>query len=307
MLSLIFGQHYDDDFLDCTLISTETRPMISKKRIFFLIDEQGRRKSPWNRFFHLSIAALIWLSVIAIVMESFQPLRGKFQWFFNAFEVLCVIVFSAEYLLRIWTADLRYPELSAGRARLKFITSGMGIIDLLAVLPFYLPFFFKFDLRFIRILRIIRLLRIFKLNRYTRALTLFTRVFYEKRNELGITMFVMFLLLLMSSTIMYYLESDVQPDQFPDIISTFWWSVATLTTVGYGDVYPVTGWGKLVSGVIAILGIGLVALPTGILSAGFIEKIEEKNEAAAESTPPPVTPSKPFKFCPHCGERLPEG
>lgn len=273
--------------------------MSLKRRIFFLIDEKGRKKSPWNRFFHLTVAALIWMSVIAIVLESFQPIRGKFQWFFDAFELLTVIVFTTEYLLRFWTADLKYKKLSTWQARWKFVVSPMGIIDLLAVLPFFLPIFFKFDLRFIRILRIIRLLRIFKLNRYTRALTLFTHVFYEKRNELGITLFVMFLMLLMSSTIMYYLESDVQPDEFPDIISTFWWSVATLTTVGYGDVYPVTGWGKLVSGVIAILGIGLVALPTGILSAGFIEKIEERHEEKHHA-------QKPFKFCPHCGERLPE-
>ncbi|MEL7249466.1 MAG: ion transporter [Bacteroidota bacterium] len=278
--------------------------MSLKQRIFFLIDEEGRRKSPWNRFFHLSIAGLIWLSVIAIILESFQPLRGKYQWFFNAFEILTVIVFSTEYILRMWTADLKYTEVSPWRARWQFAMSPIGIIDLLAVLPFYLPFFFKFDLRFIRILRIIRLLRIFKLNRYTKALSLFTRVFFEKRNELGITLFVMFLMLLMSSTIMYYLESDVQPDKFPDIISTFWWSVATLTTVGYGDVFPVTGWGKLISGVIAILGIGLVALPTGILSAGFIEKIEEKNEQKAQATAKQEKKAKEFKFCPYCGESL---
>ena len=271
-----------------------------KQRIFFLIDEQGRKQSHWNRFFHLTIAALIWASVLAIILESFQPMRGRYQWFFEAFELVTVIIFSTEYILRLWTADLRYPHLSAWRARLHFAFSPMGLIDLLAVLPFYLPFFFRFDLRFVRILRILRLLRIFKLNRYTRALTLFTTVFYEKRNELGITMFVMFLLLLMSSTIMYYLEGDVQPEEFPDIISTFWWSVATLTTVGYGDVYPITGWGKLVSGVIAILGIGLVALPTGILSAGFIDKIEEKNKKKTAKK----KKSKAFNYCPHCGERL---
>ena len=276
--------------------------MSFKQRIFFLIDEEGRKKSPWNRFFHMSIAALIWLSVIAIILESFQPLRGKYQWFFTAFELISVMVFSAEYIFRLWTADLKYKELTPWQARLRFVVSPMGVIDLLAVLPFYLPFFFKFDLRFIRILRTMRLLRIFKLNRYTRALSLFIRVFYEKRNELGITLFVMFLMLLMSSTVMYYLESDVQPDKFPDIISTFWWSVATLTTVGYGDVFPVTGWGKLISGIIAILGIGLVALPTGILSAGFIEKIEDKKAAEKQQK----TKAKPLDYCPYCRERLPK-
>lgn len=272
-----------------------------KKRIFFLIDEEGRKKSPWNRFFHLSIMSLILLSVTGIVLESFAPLQERYGLIFQLFEWFTVAVFSVEYLLRVWTADLKFTKDAPWRARLRFIFSPMGFIDLLAILPFYLPFFFQFDLRFIRILRITRLLRIFKLNRYTQALRLFTSVFFEKRNELGITMFVMFLLLLMSSTIMYYLESDIQPDQFPDIISTFWWSVATLTTVGYGDVYPVTGWGKLVSGIIAILGIGLVALPTGILSAGFIEKIESNNKKKAA---PEKAPTQPFKYCPHCGEKL---
>lgn len=275
--------------------------MALKKRIFFLIDEKGRKKSHWNRFFHLSIMALILLSVTGIILESFAAFREQFSVTLQLFEWFTVAVFSVEYLLRVWTADLKFPEDSSWRARVRFILSPMGLIDLIAILPFYLPFFFQFDLRFIRILRITRLLRIFKLSRYTRALSLFTSVFFEKRNELGITLFVMFLLLLMSSTIMYYLESDIQPEQFPDIISTFWWSVATLTTVGYGDVYPVTGWGKLVSGVIAILGIGLVALPTGILSAGFIEKIEDNNKKKALVE---KVANKPFKYCPHCGEKL---
>lgn len=275
--------------------------MALKKRIFFLIDEEGRKKSPWNRFFHLSIMSLILLSVTGIILESFAPLQESYGIIFQLFEWFTVAIFSVEYLLRVWTADLKFPDDAPWRARLRFILSPMGFIDLLAILPFYLPFFFQFDLRFIRILRITRLLRIFKLNRYTQALKLFTSVFFEKRNELGITLFVMFLLLLMSSTIMFYLESDVQPEQFPDIISTFWWSVATLTTVGYGDVYPITGWGKLVSGVIAILGIGLVALPTGILSAGFIEKIESNNKKKAT---PEKAPTQPFKYCPHCGEKL---
>ncbi|PSR09761.1 MAG: potassium channel protein [Bacteroidetes bacterium] len=269
-----------------------------KHKIFLLIDEAGRKKSRWNQAFHLFIITLILLSITAIILESYQPLRAGYEPLFYLFEVFTVVIFSVEYFLRIWTADLKYPDLGKWQARRQFIFSPLGLVDLIAVLPFYLPFFFKFDLRFIRILRIVRLLRIFKLNRYTQALKLFSNVFFEKRNELGITLFVMFILLLMSSTIMYYLESDVQPEKFPDIISTFWWAVATLTTVGYGDVYTMTGWGKLISGIIAILGIGLVALPTGILSAGFIEKIEEKNQKKIEKE------KKVYQFCPHCGEKL---
>ena len=171
------------------------------------------------------------------------------------------------------------------------------MVDLIAILPFYLPFIFRFDLRFIRILRVLRLLRILKIHRYTQALNLVGNVFYEKRSELGASIFVTFILMLVSSTIMYNLENEVQPEKFPDIISTFWWSVATLTTVGYGDVYPITGWGKLISGIIALLGIGLVAIPTGIISAGFIQKMEENKKNVPKEI-------KGFTYCHHCGTKL---
>lgn len=267
-----------------------------KQYVFSIIDETGKDKRA-NRIFDSIIVSFIILSVTAIILESYEGLQSRYSKAFWYFELVSVIVFTIEYLLRVWTADLKYPNLSALRARWRFITSGFGIIDFLAILPFYLPFIVRLDLRFVRILRVMRLLRILKLNRYTKALNIVSAIFAEKRSELGLTVMVTFLMLLMSSTIMYYLEHDVQPDQFPDIISTFWWAVATLTTVGYGDVYPVTGWGKFMSGIIALLGIGLVALPTGILSAAFIEKLEDDE-------PAPATSEKGPRFCPHCGERL---
>lgn len=273
-----------------------------KERIFYLIDGGDRPRSLWNRIIEISIIALITLSVTQIILESFQPIHEQYREAFWIFEVIVVIVFTLEYLLRLWTADLAYPELSPFRARLVFVFSGYGLIDLAAILPFYLPFLLAFDLRFIRILRVVRLLRIFKLNRYTKAIQIVGDIFWEKRTELSITVFVTMVLILMSSTVMYYLENEVQPDQFPDIISTFWWAIATLTTVGYGDVFPVTGWGKLVSGVIAMLGIGLVALPTGIISAAFIERVEEKVRAKKKQEHKQM--DKGFTFCPHCGERL---
>lgn len=273
-----------------------------KERIFYLIDGGDQPRSLWNRIIELSIIALITLSVTQIILESFQPIHEQYREVFWVFEVIVVIVFTLEYLLRLWIADLAHPELSPLRARLAFVFSGYGLIDLLAILPFYLPFLLVFDLRFIRILRVVRLLRIFKLNRYTRAIQIVGDIFWEKRTELSITVFVTIVLLLMSSTIMYHLENEAQPEQFPDIISTFWWAIATLTTVGYGDVFPVTGWGKLVSGVIAMLGIGLVALPTGIISAAFIERVEE--EVRVEKAQKHKHKDQGFTFCPHCGERL---
>jgi voltage-gated potassium channel len=172
----------------------------------------------------------------------------------------------------------------------------MALIDLAAILPFYLPMFVIIDLRFLRILRLTRLLRILKINRYTESLDMIKVVLYQKKEELSVTMFITFLLLLLSSSIMYYVETDVQPDAFPNIIAAFWWGVATLTTVGYGDVYPITVIGKILSGIIALLGIGLVALPTGIISSGFMDQMSQKRKPKEEK--------KKKSYCPYCGEKL---
>ncbi len=264
-----------------------------KEQIFRIIDKENNQENYLNKLFEIIIITLIIASIIQIILESFDTINKAYSSYFRIFEIFTVIIFSIEYLLRVWTADLKFKNKSKITSRIKFILSGTGIIDLLAILPFYLPLFFKFDLRFIRILRVLRLTRILKLNRYTKAFKIIGSVFNEKRSELLLTIFVTFILMLISSTIMYNLEHEAQKEAFPDIISTFWWAIATLTTVGYGDVYPITGWGKLISGIIAFLGIGLVALPTGIISAGFFEKVENEKSK-----------NKSYKFCPHCGKKI---
>ena len=266
-----------------------------KTKVFNLIDQSGKDKNHWNRLIEIVIISLICLSIIEIILESYENVRITYSEKFHIFEICTVIIFSIEYILRIWTADLKYPNMSKLNARLKFMTSAIGIIDLIAILPFYLPFIITIDLRFIRILRVFRLFRIFKLSRYTKALKLVGSIFIEKKSELGITIMVTFILMLISSTIMYNLEHELQSEKFPNIVETFWWAVATLTTVGYGDVYPMTGMGQFVGGIIALLGVGLVALPTGIISAGFIEKIETENQKKFK-----------YNYCPHCGEKLTE-
>ncbi len=152
----------------------------------------------------------------------------------------------------------------------------MAIIDLMAILPFYLPFIIKIDLRSLRILRLVRLLRILKLNRYTKSMKVLGRVIKRKKEELIVTVFITGILMLLAASIMFYIENETQPEAFPNIIASFWWAIATLTTVGYGDIYPVTFLGKFLAGIIAFLGIGLVALPTGIISSGFIEEVESR-------------------------------
>ncbi len=223
------------------------------------------------------IYALIILNVIAIVLESYKGLRVQFGDFFRVFEVFSVVIFTIEYILRLWTSE----------KKLKFAFSIFGIIDLVAILPFYLPFLFTFDFRFLRILRLFRMLRVFKLGRYSKSLRLISSVLKETRAELSITVFIAFILLVFSSTLMYYVENDAQPDKFASIGHSFWWAIATLTTVGYGDIYPVTGLGKILSAVIALIGIGFVALPTGIISSAFIERIKEDKKEKC--------------VCPHCG------
>lgn len=235
--------------------------------------------------------ALIILSVFSIILESMAELSLKYGTYLHLFDVFSIIIFTIEYALRIYISELTHPSTSKVKSALKFISSTEGLIDLLAILPFYLPMILKMDVRFVRILRLSRFLRILKLNRYNKSLNMILEVFKEKKSELAVTGFVLFLILLMASFIMYYVEGDAQPEAFPDILSAFWWAIATLTTVGYGDIYPITSLGRLISGVIALLGIGLVALPTGLISAGFINKIE-KNKLAKGIQ------------CPHCGEKI---
>jgi len=177
---------------------------------------------------------------------------------------------------------------------IRYVFSFMAVVDLFAILPFYLPAILPVDLRFLRILRVARILRVLKIHRYTESLQMIGRVLRQRGRDLLVTVFITFLLLLVASSVMYYLETDAQPDQFPNIVASFWWAIATLTTVGYGDVYPVTVGGKIISGIIALLGIGVVALPTGIISSGFLDELE--NKRSQEERSPTV--------CPHCGKPI---
>ena len=248
--------------------------MTFKEKIYDLINENENR-TRLSRSFKRFIVILITCNVIAIVAESFHGIRVRAGNFFWYFELFSVAVFTFEYVTRLWTFDLKYPELERSKAFKKTLTSPLAILDLLSILPTYIPFLIPIDLRVLRVLRPIRITQVFKLTRYFRALKLIGDVFKEKRWELGITFFLAFILLLLSSTLMYYAEGTIQPDKFPNIIAAFWWSIITITTVGYGDVLPITALGKLITGVISLLGVGLVALPTAILGSAFMDKRKE--------------------------------
>lgn len=260
-----------------------------KQKIYNLI-EKGSHGSIINLLFDYFIIILIVLNIIAIALDTVAGLAPKFLSLLKVFEIVSIGIFTVEYLMRIYVSDLTHPAKSKLQSVLKFIVSPFGIIDLLAILPFYIPFIIKVDLRFLRIMRLIRFFRVLKISRYNDTLKLIKDVLKEKKAELGMTFFIAFLILLISGFIMYSVESPVQPEKFPNVFASLWWAVATLTTVGYGDIYPVTAIGKIISGIVAVMGIGLIALPTGIISAGFIDKM---NKAKIE---------KRNKVCPHCGK-----
>jgi|TARA_B110000305_G_scaffold5978_1_gene5779 voltage-gated potassium channel len=249
----------------------------------------------YNKYFIKFIYVLIVLNVVTLILESYKELNDNYGPFFYAFEIFSVAIFTLEYLIRIWVSDKTKED---KKERINFAFSTLGIIDLIAIIPFYLPFIFPFDLRIVRILRLFRLLRIFKLSRYSKSLKTIQYIFKETKAELSITVFVTFVLMILSSTLMYYIEHDAQPEKFASIGDAVWWAVATLTTVGYGDVYPVTALGKILSGIIALIGIGFVALPTGIISSAFIEKIQDEKKSKKGKK------AKNKDCCPTCGKNI---
>ncbi len=262
--------------------------MITRQRMWEIV-EAAKAGDTASRTFDIAILSLIFLNVIAVIIGSIQSVQERWGVFLNAFEVVSVAVFTVEYLARLWscTADPRFGSTIRGPIRHAF--RAMSIIDLLAILPFYLPFL-GIDLRSLRVLRLLRILRVAKAGRYYSSLNLIKHVFQNKKEELILTSALMGLLLVVSSSVLYYCENAVQPDAFSSIPATMWWAVATLTTVGYGDMYPITLLGKLCASIIAVLGIGMFALPTGILGAGFVEAIQKHKE--------------PKEVCPHCGKEL---
>ena len=244
------------------------------KRKLWTILESNKKNDPDKKKFETFIETLVLLNVIAVILESFDDIEAKYYWFFEIFETFTVIVFSAELLLRFWVSELRFRGKNRFVSYLRFLFTPMALIDIAAIIPFFIQPVGDFDLRHIRILRLARLLRVFKLNRYNNSLKLIIKIFSEKRKELGATVFLTFSVVVTASTLMFYIEKEVQPEVFPNILNAFWWAIATLTTVGYGDVYPVTAVGKILGSIIAMMGIIIVAIPTGIISSSFVQKMD---------------------------------
>ena len=263
-----------------------------KSRIFKIMQADADSDMA-SKIFDIFIISLIILNIVTVIADTFS-LPETFQYASRYIETFSVIFFTIEYILRVWTSDMYYPELSSGKARIRYIFSFMALIDLFAILPSYLPMLILIDLRALRLLRFMRLMRIFKVGRYTSALSVIGTVFKTKSSQLISSTFVFMLLLFVSSIIMYSVENPAQPDVFTNAFSGVWWAVSTLTTVGYGDIVPITVFGKSLRGIIALLGIGLVAVPTGIISAGFMEQMNSNKDSENDAK----------HYCPYCGKKL---
>lgn len=236
------------------------------------------------------IMLLIAVNVVAVALETVDPLYAEYESFFYWFEVVSVAIFSIEYAGRLWACTSREAYRNPILGRLNFAKRPMLLIDLLAILPFFLGPLLPADLRFLRALRLFRFFRLFKLARYSESMLAFSHVFHRKKADLVVAFSVTLILLVVSSSLMYFIETGAQPGEFESIPETLWWGVITLTTVGYGDVTPVTPLGRIIGGIVAMLGIGLFGLPASILASGFIEVRLEKDSDTA--------------YCPNCGERI---
>ena len=242
-----------------------------KKKVFSIL-QIGDKSNPLSRLFDIFIAVVICANILVTFLQTFDELTFLFP-AFHVIEVITILIFCVEYILRIWTADYLYPDKNEFRSRLRFLISFDGIIDLLTILPF----FFLSGMVIFRMLRVARIFHLFRLNARYDSFNVITTVLYEKRNQIISSVFIVLILMLASSLCMYSVEHDSQPEVFRNAFSGIWWSMSTLLTVGYGDIYPITTLGRIMAICIAYLGVGAVAIPTGIISAGFVEQYQRKS------------------------------
>ena len=265
----------------------------TKHRVHILLHpELGESKA--DKFINIFIITLISLNVIAVMIETVEPVHNKYKLFFEWFDRVSVYIFTIEYVLRVWscTHDPRYRGSIKGR--IKYMLSPGALIDLLAFLPFYLQAFFHIDLRILRLLRFFRFFRLFRLTAYTRSAQMIFNVFKSRINELALSLVLVIFLIIIASCLVYFAEHS-HPDNlgFDSIPATLWWAVVTLTTTGYGDMYPITTIGRILTGIIMLSGVAFFALPAGIITAGFLEEFRFNKKLKGHN-------------CPHCGKPLDE-
>jgi len=292
----------------------------AKRRVYEILTDppEGDR---FGRGFSVFILALIAVNVLATILETVRSLGEAYPRFFHGFELFSVVVFTAEYVLRLWscTSDpaTRHPVLG----RLKVASRTMPIVDLLAILPFYLQMLIPgLDLRFVRALRLFRIFRVFRAGRLAEAVRILAAVVRSRKDELVACFLVILLVVVLAGNVMYLLEHHAQSDRFSSVPAAMWWAVVTVTTIGYGDIVPVTTLGRILGAFMALLGIVMLALPVGVVGSGFLDEIQRRRaestrgegealaaslasavaatvDAAASGTAHPAP-----TVCPHCGQ-----
>ena len=261
-----------------------------RRWLYYVLETSSGKRRGISLWFNLVLLTIITLNAIAIVLNTVPEYNHRHARLFADFELFSVVFFTVEYVLRLWVCveNDRYRHGFWGRLRYVFSTS--AIVDFLAIFPFYYSLFAT-DLAVVRLLRLFRIFRLFRISRYDRAARMIRQVVSDKKEELALSFaFVVFMLIIVSS-IVYYVENPAQPDKFTSIPATMWGGMRAMTTVGYGDVYPITPFGKLIGGIASIMGIGLFALPTGILVSGFTEHIRRQRGETVHR-------------CPHCGREF---
>lgn len=267
------------------------RQRFGLERLYQLL-ESGEKDDPASRLVDVGLISLIAVNLVATTLESVPELQAQYGSEFFWIEVVSVVVFTIEYVLRVACVVERpgAEDESRARGRVRYMMRPMALMDLLAVLPFYLSAFFAIDLR---LLRLLRLLRVLKLTHYFTALGTLLYVLRTERNALGAAYFLVMLGILIASCGIYLFEHSAQPEAFASIPASIYWSIVTLSTVGYGDVVPVTDGGRILGGVVIMLGVGTLTIPTGIMATGFALELRKRREIAAQGAE-----------CPTCGSSL---
>ena len=264
----------------------------TKEKIHGLLHPEIVGDKHWDKVINVFIIVLIILNVVAVMIETLPSLQEDSQAkeFFDYFDLISVIIFTIEYLLRVWSSNHEKKYSHPVKGRIKYMLSGGALIDLLAILPYYLHAFLGFDLRILRIMRLMRFLRLFRLTAYMKSAQLIVNIFKARVNELLLSLVLVIFLIIFSSCAIYFAEHNDPQNKhlFSSIPATIWWSVVTLTTTGYGDMYPVTVIGKALAVVIMLTGVAFFALPAGIITAGFLEEFRKNKK-------------RKHVKCPHCG------
>lgn len=247
---------------------TEEQKQNLKKKIFDII-QIGTRVNVPSVVFDVFISIMIVVSIVVTFMYTFDSLEA-YRPIMLIIECITTVVFIVEYALRVFTSDLLYPDKTKSKAALSFIFSIYGIIDILTIISYFSPIYSNGFVAF-RMIRVVRIFRLFKVNTSFDAFNVVAGVIQDKKSQIVSSIFMIFMLMLAASMCMYGLEHDVQPESFDNAFSGIWWAMSTVLTVGYGDIYPVTIGGRIVAIIIALLGVCVVAIPTGVISAGFVE------------------------------------